>query len=138
MRLCDFYITGQGEAIWLNGFGLKWPMCRDRHPEIFWKSGQIWQNDPSWRGEIWEFEFSQDPGGAGIHPGGFVLMSGPQKPNYFLIWAIWGQFGPIFPYYPIIWGSPLGSLLAPIGSYWPLFVGGSWWFVDYSLQISSS
>ena len=26
------------------------------------------------------------------------------------------QFGPIFPYYPIIWGFPLGALLAPIGS----------------------
>ena len=82
-------------------------MCRDRHPEIFWKSGQIWQNDESWRGEIWEFGFSQESGGAGIHPGGFVLMSGPQKPNCFPFWAIWES---VRTHFPIIWGSPWGGL----------------------------
>ena len=92
-------------------------MCRDRHPEIFWKSGQIWQNDQSGRGEIWEFGFSQGPGGAGIHPGGFVLMSGPQKLNYFLIWAIWGSVRAYFPIISYYLGVPPGS---PIGPYWPL------------------
>ena len=95
-------------------------MCRDRHPEIFWKSGQIWQNDPSWRGEIWEFGFSQGPGGAGIHPGGFVLMSGPQKPNYFPIWTIWGSVRANFPILSHYLGVPPGPLLAPVGYYWPL------------------
>ena len=93
-------------------------MCRDRHPEIFWKSGQIWQNDPSGRRKIWEFGFSQGPGGAGIHPGGFVLMSGPQKPNYFPIWAIWGSvraYFPILSYYFGVPPGPLLALLAPIG-----------------------
>ena len=92
-------------------------MCRDRHPEIFWKSGQIWQNFESGRGEIWQFGFSQGPGGAGIHPGGFVLMSGPQKPNYFLIWAIWGSVRAYFPILSYYLGVPPGPLLAPIGSY---------------------
>ena len=82
-------------------------MCRDRHPEIFWKSGQIWQNLVSGRGEIWQFGFSQGPGGAGIHLAGSVLMSGPQKPNHFPIWAIWGSVRANF---PIIWGFPLGGL----------------------------
>ena len=104
-------------------------MCRDRHPEIFWKSGQIWQNDQSGRGEIWEFGFSQGPGEAGIHPGGFVLVSGPQKLDYFLFGPFGGQFGPIFPYYPIIWGFPLGSLLAPIGLQW---LGGGACAVSYT------
>ena len=90
-------------------------MCRDRHPEIFWKSGQIWQNDPSWRGEIWEFGISQGPGGAGIHPGGFVLMSGPQKPNYFLIWAIWGS---VRAHFPIIWGFTLWGDLGLGAALW--------------------
>ena len=95
-------------------------MCRDRHPEIFWKSGQIWQNVVSGRGEIWEFGFSQELGGAGIHPGGFVLMSGPQKPNYFLIWAISGSVRAHFPILSYYLGVPPGPLLAPIGSYWLL------------------
>ena len=97
-------------------------MCRDRHPEIFWKSGQIWENLVSGRCEIWEFGFSQGPGGAGIHPDGFVLMSGPQKLYYFLIWFIWGSVRAYFPIFPIIWGFPLGPLLAPIG---PRGAGGS-------------
>ena len=97
-------------------------MCRDRHPEIFWKSGQIWQNDPSGRGEIWEFGFSQGPGGAGIHPGGFVLMSGPQKPNYFLIWAIWGSVRAYFPILSYYLGVPPW---APIGPYW-LLLAPNW------------
>ena len=103
-------------------------MCRDRHPEIFWKSGQIWQNDQSGRGEIWQFGFSQGPGGAGIHPGGFVLMSGPQKPNYFPIWAILGVSSGIFSHIiPLFGGSPW-PLLAPIGSYWPLLAPiGPYW-----------
>ena len=94
-------------------------MCRDRHPEIFWKSGQIWQNYQSWRGEIRQFGFSQGPGGSGIHPGGFVLMSGPQKPNYFLIWAIWGS---VRAYFLILFnylGVPPGF---PIGPYWPYWL----------------
>ena len=95
-------------------------MCRDRHPEISWKSGQIWQNDLSGRGDIWQFGFSQGPGGAGIHPGGFVLMSGPQKPNYFLILAIWGSVRAYFPILSYYLGVPPGPLLAPIGSYWLL------------------
>ena len=90
-------------------------MCRDRHPEIFWKSGQIWQKLGSGRGEIWEFGFSQEPGGAGIHPGGFVLRSGPQKLNYCLIWAIWGSVRANFPilfyYLGVPPGSPIGSSL---------------------------
>ena len=93
-------------------------MCRDRHPEIFWKSGQIWQNDPSGKGEIWEFGFSQGPVGAGIHPGGFVLMSGPQKPNYFPIWAIWGVSSGQFSHSILLFG---GSPWVPIGPYWPLW-----------------
>ena len=97
-------------------------MCRDRHLEIFWKSGQIWQNLVSGRDEIWEFGFSQGPGGAGIHPGGFVLVSGPQKTFFSPFGPFGGQFGPIFPFYPIIWGFPL---LAPIGSYWLLVVAGA-------------
>ena len=96
-------------------------MCRDRHPEIFWKSGQIWQNDPSCRAEIWEFGFSQGPGGAGIHPGGFVLMSGPQKPDYFLIWAIWGSVRGHFPILSYYLG--VFTHLFIFGcSYWPLWV----------------
>ena len=77
-------------------------MCRDRHPEIFWKSGEIWQNWVSGRGEIWQFGISQGPGGAGIHPGGFVLVSGPQKPDYFLIGAIWESVRANFPIYLIV------------------------------------
>ena len=109
-------MTRQDKAIWLNRFGLKWPMCRDRHLEIFWKSGQIWQNFVSGMGEIWQFGFSQSPEGAGIHPGRFVLMSGLQKPNCFFIWAIWGS---VRAYSPIIWGVPPGvsDLTLP---YWPL------------------
>ena len=92
-------------------------MCRDRHPEIFWKSGQIWQNDQSGRGEIWQFGFSQGPGGAGIHLGGFVLMSGPQKLNYFLIWAIWESARV---YFPIFLGVPPGGVSDLTLPYWPL------------------
>ena len=95
-------------------------MCRDRHPEIFGKSGQIWQNDQSGRGEIWEFGFSQESGGAGIHPGELVLMSGPQKPDYFLIWAIWGSVRAYFPSISNYLGVPSGFLLASIGSHSPL------------------
>ena len=73
-----------------------------------------------WKGEIWQFGFSQGPGGAGIHPGGFVLMSGPQKPNYFPIWAIWGSVRTNFPILSYYLGVPPGPLLAPIGSYWLL------------------
>ena len=91
-------------------------MCRDRHPEIFWKSGQILQNWGFGKGEIWEFGFSQGPGGAGIHPGGFVLMSGPQKPNYFPIWAIWGSVRANFPILSYYLGVP------PWVPYWPLLV----------------
>ena len=98
----DTDITCQDEAIWLNGFSLQWPMCRDRLPEIFWNSGQIWENLESGRGETWEFGFCQGPGGAGIHLGEFVLMSGPQKPNYFLFGPFGGQLGPMFPLYLII------------------------------------
>ena len=43
LKLETFDITRQDEAIWLKQFGLKWPMCRDRRPEISWKPGQIWQ-----------------------------------------------------------------------------------------------
>lgn len=105
LKLDSFDIGGQGEAIWLNGFDLKWLMCRDLHPEIFWKSGQIWQKDQYGRGEIWEFGFSQGPGGARIHLGGLGVMSGPKKPHYFLIGAIWGS---VRVYFLIIWGFPLG------------------------------
>ena len=52
-------------------------------------------------------------------------MSGPQKPNYFLIWAIWGSIRPHFRiisyYLGVPPGSPMGPywlLLAPIGSQW--------------------
>ena len=34
MKLETFDVTRQAKAIWLDGFGLKWPMYRDRHPEI--------------------------------------------------------------------------------------------------------
>ena len=98
-------------------------MCRDRHPEIFWKSGQIWQNLVSGRGEIWEFGFSQGPGGAGIHLGGSVLMSGPQKPHYFRIWAISGSVRANFPsisYLGIPPGSPIAPTQPPIGPFGPL------------------
>ena len=47
----------------------------------------------------------------------------PQNLIISLFGPFGGQFGPIFPYYPIIWGFPLGSywlLLAPVGSYWCL------------------
>ena len=105
LRLCNFYITRQDEAIWLDGFGLKWPMCRDRHPEFSRKSCQIWQNWVSGRSEIWQFGTCQEAGGPGIHLGGSVLMSGPHKPNYFLIWAIWGSVRAYFSLFSIIWGS---------------------------------
>ena len=49
-------------------------------------------------------------------------MSGPQKPNYFLIWSILGSVRAYFLIFPIIWGFPLGPLLAPIG---PIGAGGS-------------
>ena len=95
-------------------------MCRDPHPEIFWKSGQIWQNCGSGRREIWQFGFSRESGRAGIHPGGFVLVSGPQKPNYFLIWAIWESVPAYFLFNSYYLAVPPGFLLAPIGSYWPV------------------
>ena len=91
-------------------------MCRDRHPEISRKSGQIWQNLVSGRGNIWQFGFSQESGGAGIHPVGFVLISGSQKPNYFLTCGIWGSVRLSFLSILHDLGVPPGS---PIGPYWP-------------------
>ena len=44
-------------------------------------------------------------------------MSGPQKPNYFLIWAIWGSVRAYFPILSYYLGVPPGS---PIGPYWLL------------------
>merc|ERR1712185_728412 len=72
----------------------------------------VWE----WRNMgVWIF---QESGGAGIHPGGFVLMSGPQKPNYFLIWAIWGSVRANFPILSYYLGVPPGTLLAPLGACW--------------------
>ena len=70
------------------------------------------------RDEIWEFGFSQESGGAGIHLGGFVLMSGPQKLYYFPIWTIWGSARAYFPILSYYLGVPPGF---PIGPYWLLF-----------------
>ena len=88
----------------------------------FPESGQIWQNLVSGRGEIWKFGFCQGPGGAGIHLGGSVLMSGPQKPNYFLNLVHLGITSGLFSCYLEV--SPGGgvkdfdaALLAPIGAY---------------------
>ena len=43
-------------------------------------------------------------------------MSGPQKLNYFIIWAIWGSVRAYFPIISYYLGVPPGSLLAPSGS----------------------
>ena len=97
-------------------------MCQDGHPEICKKSMPICVDLVSGWGEIWQFGFSQESGGAGIHPGGFALMSGAKNLMLSLFGPFGGQFAPIFLYYPIIWGFPLGPLLAPIGSYWPYWL----------------
>ena len=112
-----FDVGGQGEAIWLNGFGLKWPMCRDRHPEIFWKVGQIWQNSGSGRGIFSDFsDFPQmenrDLGWTGLGLGSPKTLFSAKKHRFLSI--VWP--------FPIIWGFPLGPLLAPIG---PIGAGGS-------------
>ena len=87
-------------------------MCRDRHPEIFQKSGQIWQNDQSGRDEIWQFGFSQGPGGAGIHLGGSVLMSGPKKLIILHLGHLGvssGLFSHYFHYLEVPPGPPIGT-----------------------------
>ena len=72
------------------------------------------------RGEIGELEFVKSREGLRsiwVKP---YWCQDPKNLIISLFGPFGGQFGPIFPYYPIIWGFPLGPLLAPIGSYWPL------------------
>ena len=59
--------------------------------------------------------------GRGWDPSGWICIDvrTPQNLIVSLFGPFGGQFGPIFPYYIVIWGFPLGPywlLLAPIGS----------------------
>ena len=65
-------------------------------------------------------------------------MPGPQKLNYFLIWAIWGSVRAYFPILSYYLGVPPGPLLAPIGSYWPLTQVVSLYVLFYSMQSKHS